>query len=429
MKYIVILITLMMITSLYCDILTLDDIKSIALNNNPDLKSQQESTKASGSQYYNSYTGLLPSATANGSYSTTDPGLEYDSYGLSANYTLFNGGKNIINILSNKKSYDMSKNTLSKAELATIATAETKYYALLQSSEYLQIAQMDLENAQELLQIGEIKHSLGTISKSDLLKLKSDKANKEVSVIQNKYSRELNYNDLAEYLQIPATFDVAELDTLSVMDQVEAIASLTEEEIDDMINKLLTFGTDHNYDIQNSQLNLESQKLYLWRSIGNFLPTLTLSVDKTWQKSELEADYSDSETLRLSASIPIFPIADNGLSVAQNRYNVKSSNYSLISAKTTINTNIKQGFYNLLTAAKSVKSAKASLDYSQELYEQNLSYYKNNTISTTDLQDASLLLSNSNYQYYASIYSYLMNKSNLLSTLATDNDEILNINK
>lgn len=428
MKILLIILSLIILTTAYCDVLTLDQIKDLVLDNNPDFKGQEEATKASEAQYYNSYTNLLPSASAKGSYSTNEPGLKHDSYGVTASYALFNGGKNIINIFSTKNSHETGKNNLSKTELNTLTTAEKKYYTLLQSKQYLNIAQMDYEISQSLLKIGETKHKFGTLSNSDLLKLQSDNANKEVSVIQNQYTEDLNFIDLASYLQIEQDFEIAPLDTISVIKEIETIASLSEEDIKVMIENLVSYGIDHNYDLKNSEISLENAKLNLWQSIGNFLPTVSLSVDKTWQKSELENDYTDTQSLYLTASIPIFPIADNGINLVQSKYNIKHSNYNLISAKSSLNITIKREFYNLLTAAKSVKSARTSLKYSRELYEQNFSYYKNNMISTSELLDASLLLSNNNYQYYASIYSFLMHKSELLNTLATNNDTILTIN-
>jgi outer membrane protein TolC len=84
-----------------------------------------------------------------------------------------------------------------------------------------------------------------------------------------------------------------------------------------------------------------------------------------------------------------------------------------------VNLAIRQSYLNLTAAARSIASAKLSLTYAANLYQQNLVRFENNAISSTQLLDASLMLSNANQLYTTSIYSFLSSRTALMQQIGT----------
>jgi outer membrane protein TolC len=158
---------------------------------------------------------------------------------------------------------------------------------------------------------------------------------------------------------------------------------------------------------------------------GAFVPSINLSYGTSWQKTELDDDFSDSSTLSLSASVPIFPLADTGLSIASRRHSLKSAQYNQTNTDQSVNLAIRQSYLNLTAAARSIASAKLSLTYAANLYQQNLVRFENNAISSTQLLDASLMLSNANQFYTSSIYSFLSSRTALMQQIGTMDVEVL----
>jgi len=158
---------------------------------------------------------------------------------------------------------------------------------------------------------------------------------------------------------------------------------------------------------------------------GNFLPSLNLSYSKNWIKYDFMSDYDNSESITLSASLPIFPIVDNVTSFTQAHHDLKRSQYDYRSTEDGVVIGIKGQFLNLVSYANSIIAAKASRAQASETYAQMQEYFAQGLISANELNATQTLYLSTQNQYVQSLYDFLGAKSALLQQLGVEEDIIL----
>ena len=238
--------------------------------------------------------------------------------------------------------------------------------------------------------------------------------------MQNLY--EISKLDLANFLQIDSDFDLAEVSFGTYQKNLEKVQSLDASQIAELEQQIGKIGMEKNPALKMSETSTEMSRKSYKIARGDFLPSLNLSYNKSWSKSNLDDDYEGSGTLALSASIPIFPLYDNYADLQKAKYDIKKAEYNEQGAKDGINLLIKQSLYNLIAAAKTVSSAKIALDYAAETYNQMDIRFKNNLINSADILDAEVLLTSTKNQYTTSFYNFLRAKSSLMLQLGIQDE-------
>jgi outer membrane protein TolC len=436
MKKNIILFTLLFLAMMaWAETLTLDEVRSIALEKNLDLKAEQQNVKATRASMVSSAAGLIPSASITGNYSRFSsrvtsyvPGTE--SSESSINYTIrvdqpiFNGGKILLGAAMKKDELNIANAQFDDKILETIATAESKYFDYLKSMDFMMIAKKSLTIARDNLETATLKFDNGLLSKADLLKMETESVNKEISDIQQSNLMEISKIDFANYLQIDSDFELLPVKYEDYTFEIEKIRSMDKAAYESIMSKIVAYGLKNNASIKISEESCDISKKSLLMAEGNFLPSVNLSYMNDWSKYDTGDDYLDNQTIALVASIPIFPIVDNAANLKGAYHNNKRSKYSNQSTKNSIELMLRRSLLTFMTTAKSVKSAYLSLSLSNQTYEQMEERFKANMISSTEILDVEVLLESSKLQFTASFYDYLNAKSQLKRYLGiTDADE------
>jgi len=160
---------------------------------------------------------------------------------------------------------------------------------------------------------------------------------------------------------------------------------------------------------------------------GNFLPSVNLSFSKNWIKYDFMNDYDNSESITISASLPIFPIIDNMTSFTQAHHNLKKTQYDYQYTEDAVVTGIKGQFLNLVSYANSIVASRASRAQAGETYAQMQEYFAQGMISANDLNSAQTLYLSTQNQYVQSLYDFLGARSALLQQLGTEKNIIIKI--
>jgi outer membrane protein TolC len=418
MKYTVTIIMLLLVIAAGAAELTLNDARTQALENNPLLQSQRHSTSASNLDFYQSITNYLPQGSARASSTYPEEGLNSQSRSVDFSQTILNTNT-IVGILNSNQSSKAADYTLQTTILSTLAQVDNLYYDVLRNEDLLKIAQDNLTYARNQLAIAQTRYQAGALSQADLLNVQSDMAAKDVALIQAQTNLEVSRQTLANYCGTAADATLQRLDMEDIEYESTAYAGFNSENTEAVITALQTYSAEHNPQLKLSQVSTAMAKNNYLGAYGAFVPSINLSYGTSWQKTELDDDFSDSSTLSLSASVPIFPLADTGLSIASKRHSLKSAQYNQTNTDQNVNLAIRQSYLNLTAAARSIASAKLSLNYAANLYRQNLVRFENNAISSTQLLDASLMLSNANQLYTSSIYSFLSSRTALMQQIGT----------
>lgn len=420
--------------TLNAEILTLKDAKETALKNNPDLLAEEHSKKSAKYDFWNSTLGLIPSATLDGTYTEYKPGFgmgvgptadESRSYGYTISQPIFNGGKIWLGSRMQNDAAKIADATYINKRLETIAEVESKYFSVLESKDLLETAQKDLQSSEIQLEIAKVRYETGTLSKADYLQLQSQKASKEVSLIQIENLYSICKLDLANFLQISLDYTLEIISLDSYETYLNNIQSLDPVQVKDLISEVINISKEKNPSLKMAELSKAINKKSVIMAGGNFLPSLNLAYSKTWEKYDYQDDYEDSERLMLIASVPIFPIADNTVEFAKAKHNYKKSYYDHRSAEDGIELGLKSSVFNLVASARSVHATKKALEFAEETYLQMEERFRNNIITTSDLLGAEVMLTSSMNQYTKSVYDFLRARSSLLQLMGVEDEQIL----
>ncbi len=423
--------------------LTLAEAQDLAMENNPDLKAEYHAMKSADWQYRQSFLSLFPSANLSGSYmkyddeksvnTGTDPltgqptAYKYDeirSYSVTVTQPIFNGGKIWLGSRIGRDAAKISESAYESKRLSVLSETESKFYTVLENQELVEIASKSLESAQQNLDRAQVRYETGTLSKADILNMQSELASKDLQLIQMENVLSLSRIDLANYLQLGKIDDLEPIDFEAYQTEMEAIRGILNGNIETIIDRVIEKGLANNSTIEMAKRQVSMSEKSLLMSEGNFLPSINLQYQKQWQALEDE-DFEGEGQIMLTASVPIFPLIDNGSGVMKAKHDNRNAEYTYRSTEDGIKTALRSGIYNLVTAAKSVRASKLALDFAEETYQQMQERFRSELITTSDLLDAEVMLTSARSNYATSQYNYLRYRSSLLVLMGTDDETVL----
>ena len=173
---------------------TLDECINYAMENNLTLKASKLKQQSAQEDVLQSKAALLPTLSAN-----TNQGVGYNpftnsgsnkpyyngSYGVNAQWTVWNGGQNT-------NTFKQNKLTEEQAELSTNTTANSLqeqitqlYVQILYMSEAIDVNRQSLETSKKNEERGQQMVEVGKMSKADLAQLIAQRVANEYSIVES----------------------------------------------------------------------------------------------------------------------------------------------------------------------------------------------------------------------------------------------------
>ena len=306
---------------------------------------------------------------ANGYVETSVDKVYYNgSYGLNANWTVWNGNRNYNQIKLNKI-------TAQKAELDSAYTANSiqeqiaqLYVQILYSHEAVNVCKKTLEVSTLNENRGKEFVGVGKMSKSDLAQLTSQRAKDEYSVVEaegnlRNFKRQLKQllqitNDEEFDVTIPNTSDEMALQAIPAMNSVYASALNTRPEI------------------KNAQIGIESSDLSIKMAKAQRMPTIGLSAsamtnttsmsDNEWG-IQLKNNFDVAGGLTLS--VPIFDNRQTKTAIRKAKIQKQEYQLDLLDKQTTLYSTIENYWTQANTNQSMYKAAKESTKSAQVRYD------------------------------------------------------------
>lgn len=420
MKYKIIVVLLCLSSAFNLKAMSLEEAWQQVVTSNPDILAYQENLKSSESDVKLAKYDLCPSGSISGSYSSSGESELDDesmSYRISVSQPLYQGGNLLRSLKNSKIQYTKAENQYQTLLLSMRVDLETKYYNLLEQKELLKTATDEMEFIEKNLEIAQVKYDNGNLALSELLQWQSQKAQQQVSILQLQNNLKIANANLKQLLN---NDDLTSIDKINIDKYEKHIKSLSSIDIDklsDHESNLLSYSLKQNPSLQNNQLDMELSSNAVKSTKSNFLPKLSLSLSKGWNYQELDADPQNSLSLGLSASIPIFPMVDNIEKYTQSKYQLKQTEYSILSDELDMKTEVRKNLLNLLASVSEMQASQVAVDYAKETYQQAEEQFKNDMISSNDLLDIQISLSSAENQYTGKFYDFLVSKAELQQTL------------
>lgn len=248
------------------------------------------------------------------------------SYGVSSNWTVWNGGRLKGNIKLNELAAEQA--SLDSAVTANSIQEQIAqlYVQILYSTEAIAVNRQSLETSRKNEQRGQAFVSVGKMSRADLAQLTSQRAQDEYGIVEaesnlRNYKRQLKQllqliDDEEFDVEIPETTDAMALQEIPALGSVYATALENRPEIR---NALLG--------IETSDLNIKMAKAQRLPTIGvsaSAITNTTSMSDNAWG-SQLKNNFNIGGGLNVS--IPIFD--NRSAKTAVNKAQIQKMNYEL----------------------------------------------------------------------------------------------------
>lgn len=368
---------------------TLQECLDYAMANNITLKKQQLKQQSAMEDLKGAKGALLPSVTAstsqnvgyqpwkdsgiatvtNGVVNTEVTKSYYNgSYNLSAQWTVWNGGRNYNTVKLNKL-------TEQQAELSAQETANSiqesiaqLYSQILYLTENVKVNEKMLETSKKNEERGKEMVNVGKMSKADLAQLTSQRANDEYSIVESKTSL-MNYKlQLKQLLEITdeQDFDVAipEISDESIFSPIPSLQSVYEEAL---LNRP---------EIERLQLAVKSSDVSLRIAKAGWLPnvsvnggvtTSTNSLNSTGWGDQMKTNVNSS--IGLGVSVPIYDGRSTKTAVNKAKIQQLQAQLDLQDQQKTLYTNIQRYWINATNNQEKYRAATSSVESAQQSYD------------------------------------------------------------
>lgn len=290
------------------------------------------------------------------------------SYGVNAQWTVWNGNKNTNNV-------KLSKLSGQQAELQVAETANSiqeriaqLYVQILYLDESIKVSKASMETSQKNEERGKEMVEVGKMSKADLAQLTAQRATDEYNVVdaqaqmanyklQLKQLLELTGEDDFDVV-IPQTTDEQALTEIPSLQEVYQQALLSRPEI------------------ESSKLAIESSDLNVKIAKAGWLPTLSLSGGFSTSTNSLSANgwgnqmkTNFNSQAGLTVNIPLFDARQTRTSVNKAKIQRQQAQLDLQDQQKTLYQTIEGYWLDANTNQQRFRAAQTTVDSEQQSYD------------------------------------------------------------
>ena len=372
--------------SLFAKQWTLQECIDYALQNNIQINKMSLQKLSAHEDVLQSKAALFPSLSASTSHSVSytpwvESGISSDgysrssidktyyngSYGINANWTVWNGNQNRNTIKLNKLAEE-------KAELDSATQARTiqeqivQYYVqILYTTEAVKVNQESLKTSQKNEERGQEMYKVGMMSKADLAQLTAQRAQDEYNIVASETQVKNYKRQLKELLQLTTEdFDVAIPASTDEM-ALQAIPSL---------RSVYDAALENRPEIKSYQNAIEQSDLNIKIAKASKLPSLSMTAGVNTSTTTMSSynwanqmKYNFASGAGLTLSIPIFDNRSTKTAVNKAKISKQSSLLDLKNEQTTLYSTIENYWLQAQNNQDQFKAARKSTESAQTSYE------------------------------------------------------------
>lgn len=368
---------------------TLQQCIDYALEHNISLQKNRLSKRSAYEDVKQAQAGLLPTLSAStshnvtynpwpetGSYtiqgskveSSVDKVYYNGSYGINANWTVWNGNRN-------RNQVKVSKLAEQQAGLDSATTALTiqeqianLYVQILYSNEAINVNKQSLETSRSNEKRGQEMVEVGKMSKADLAQLTAQRAQDEYNVVNAETALRDYKRQLKQLLQITDDddFDVAIPTTTDDM-ALQAIPAL---------HDVYTAALDTRPEIQNALLGIKTQDLNIKMAKAQRMPTIGLNANASTATASMNDNAWGTQIKNnfglgggLTISIPLFDQRQTKTAINKAVIQKQSYQLDLQNQQTTLYSTVENYWLQATNNQNKFKAAKVSTESAQTSYD------------------------------------------------------------
>lgn len=386
---------------------TLHECINYALANNITLQKSRMSKYSAIEDYKQSKAALLPSLSAStsqnisynpwpetGSYTVQGSKVQTNvdkfyyngSYGINANWTVWNGNQNHNKVALNKLSVEQA--ALDSAQTANSLQEQIAqlFVQILYSKEAVKVNQATLETSKKTEERGKEFYKVGSLSKADLAQLTAQRAQDEYSVVQAQ-------NSLAEYKrllkQLLQITDQEEFD-VSAKEPTDAMATTAIPSVTMVYDSAMQYRPE----IQNALLGIKSSDVQLKIAKGQRMPTIGLSASVSTNTTSMNSNAWGKQLKSnliggagFTVSIPILDNRQTKTAINKAILSRQSYQLDLKDKQTQLYSTIENYWLQANNNQEQYKSAKVNTESAQQSYDLLQEQFKQNLKNVIELMN------------------------------------------
>ena len=396
------------------EVLTLEQCKKLALENNVKIKNARLDQSASSETKKEAFTNYFPVVSAMGGGFNANKGMAaIDIMGMSmsmmkngivggvtATQPVFAGGRIINGNKLAQLGTEVSDYQLKLSEDEVAVNAEQYYWQIVSLQEKMKTIQMVEKMLENLHKDVTAAYKAGTTNKNDVLRVEL----KQNEIASNKLKVE---NGLSiSKLALCQYMGIASKDFVTDTAAFNSLASPLEYKV----NHEETLRNRTEYKLLDK--NVEANRLQTKMKIGEYMPQV--AVGAGYMYNYLMDKNSSFGILYATVSVPISGWWGGSHAIKKQKLNEKMAENTKQNNSELLIIQMQQLWNELEEAYKQVNLAEKSVQSSSENLRLNNDFYKAGTVALNDLLDAETLLQQSRDQNTEARVNYLVKKTKYL---------------
>ena len=365
---------------------TLEEVKNIAFEKNPDLKSARSNYDAASRGVGIATSGYLPHIDLSAKYDqTTLPSpsagtsaqlgtaLPYKMAIASLNQTIFDFGKVLSKISSSRASSNAAEQEVISVHNAIELAVQKTFYDVESTSQLVEVARKGLSKFDETLRRTEVLVRTGAKPKFDLSQARVEVGKAKLAFISAQNTHEFAEIALLNLMGIPeqAAFTLVDSGT-----PTEFVGVTSDKlKLPELIHKALLARPE----MKRQEFALDAARFNLSGELRNFLPTVSLQAWAGKFLPDYPPSISDSWGVAVVGTWHVFEGLETTFKASQLSAKVDSQEALVEKDKLAIMAEVTRGYRdlnrsenNLSVAEEALEASKENLNLAQKRYDANV---------------------------------------------------------
>ncbi|HNX00705.1 MAG TPA: TolC family protein [Candidatus Cloacimonadota bacterium] len=419
------LIIILCISALFAEVndIHLRNYLEMGIQNNLDLKIQQDKTNSSHAKKWEAFAGFLPSLDASSRYTELNEGMTINlgDYSIpiqakKSTQTKFEATQVLFNpavYFNYKMQSHMTKSDDQAYRTKLIQTQYNildGYYNCLKASSLVNMRKTSLELAKENYYVTTKLYEVEKVPQTDVLRAQVGMMSSEQDIrdAENQYKLASNYFNSLLNRDMNSEIEMEEQspDFLNRLDINTVLPPV------DSLSDAVTLAMKQRPEIKQVSEGLKSVKSAKTITLSGYLPSIVGVGDYGWQSSSF--DYkgdTDYWSITGMLSWNLFSGFGRESRVRQVHYSVKEMERTLESTKHMIELDVRNSYDTYLHDRKQFDVAKQTYQAAQSNYNMVQEQYRNDLAPMVTLMDAKNLLDSSKTNLIVSYFNVLVSKA------------------
>lgn len=382
-------------------LLSLDEARNYALENNRTLKNASLDVRKSYASRWQTIATMLPQVNASADYSSQfgyklnfggNPITMLDSYTYGASASIAFSGAQLVGVQLQNIAIKMADITQKQTEKETKDQVKTLYYSALVMEQTTDLLEKTLENMQKLLVFTEQSVNVGVAVQTDADQLSVRIADLQTNISSAKRAAEMLFNSMRLQLGVDVNTEIELTQTIDELFSDEKALALVE-------NDLIM---DNNFDYQLLNQNLKLSEKQVAAKKWAYAPTLSAFYQyskKGYFKDEATFNMTPPNALGISVSIPIFSSGSRLAAVKEAKLEYEKQRNNFENTQEALVIQHRQLRYNLRSSYESFETQKKNMVVVQRVFDDISRKYEHGMASSMDVTNSGteLIAAQSNY--------------------------------